>query len=261
MAKNWRNLNKKEFESLFKTVVDEFENGSYLNAGEIVFFCYFMFLYSNWKIIPDSVSDIVAKFHKLVEEKKSQIEPLNYWNSHEFIYNGYGLNLDDPEYKKLFDEIALINKNNLLKQSQDSINKDLELLKKDVLEFCRNILHVHGNSKYHEFPILSFINIDAFYNILQDLSIDNQLLVEESFEERYGKRYSNGDVLPEYADDYENLKKIAEKYNADNANFLYNPLAYEKRRIGEKWTELVKYFEAKLHLTEGEIKEDKKESV
>lgn len=261
LAKNWRNLNKKEFESLFKTVVDEFENGSYLNAGEIVFFCYFMFLYSNWKIIPDSVSDIVAKFHKLVEEKKSQIEPLNYWNSHEFIYNGYGLNLDDLEYKKLFDEIALINKNNLLKQSQDSINKDLELLKKDVLEFCRNILHVHGNSKYHEFPILSFINIDAFYNILQDLSIDNQLLVEESFEERYGKRYSNGDVLPEYADDYENLKKIAEKYNADNANFLYNPLAYEKRRIGEKWTELVKYFEAKLHLTEGEIKEDKKESV
>lgn len=261
LAKNWRNLNKKEFESLFKTVVDEFENGSYLNAGEIVFFCYFMFLYSNWKIIPNSISDIVAKFHKLVEKKKSQIEPLNYWNSHEFIYNGYGLNLDDSEYKKLFDEMALINKNNLLKQSQDSINKDLDLLKNDVLEFCRNILHAHGNSKYHEFPILSFINIDAFYNILQDLSIDNQLLVEESFEERYGKRYSNGDVLPEYADDYENLKKIAEKYNADNANFLYNPLAYEKRRIGEKWTELVKYFEAKLHLTEGEIKEDKKESV
>ena len=261
LAKNWRNLNKKEFESLFKTVVDEFENGSYLNAGEIVFFCYFMFLYSNWKIIPNSISDIVAKFHKLVEKKKSQIEPLNYWNSHEFIYNGYGLNLDDSEYKKLFDEMALINKNNLLKQSQDSINKDLDLLKNDVLEFCRNILHVHGNSKYHEFPILSFINIDAFYNILQDLSIDNQLLVEESFEERYGKRYSNGNVLPEYTDDYENLKKIAEKYDADNADFLYNPQAYEKHCIGERWTELVKYFEAKLHLTEGEIKEDKKESV
>lgn len=261
LAKNWRNLNKKEFESLFKTVVDEFENGSYLNAGEIVFFCYFMFLYSNWKIIPDSISDIVAKFHKLVEEKKSQIEPLNYWNSHEFIYNGYGLNLDDPEYKKLFDEMAFINKNNLLKQSQDSINKDLELLKKDVLEFCRNILHVHGNSKYHEFPILSFINIDAFYNILQDLSIDNQLLVEESFEERYGKRYSNGDVLPEYADDYENLKKIAEKYNADNADFLYNPQAYEKHCIGERWMELVKYFEEKLNLKNNGVNEGNEKCI
>ena len=57
------------------------------------------------------------------------------------------------------------------------------------------------------------------------------------------------------------LKKIAEKYNADNANFLYNPLAYEKRRIGEKWTELVKYFEAKLHLKDGETKEIDQNSV
>lgn len=261
LANNWRNLNKNEFESLFKTVVEEFENGSYLNAGEIVFFCYFMFLYSNWKIIPNSISDIVAKFHKLVEKKKSQIEPLNYWNSHEFIYNGYGLNLDDSEYKKLFDEMAFINKNNLLKQSQDSINKDLELLKKDVVEFCRNILHCDGTSKYYEFPILSFINVDEFYNILQNLSIGHQRLVEESFEERYGKRYSNGTVLPEYADDYQNLKKIAEKYNADNANFLYNPLAYEKKRIGEKWTDLVKYFEEQLHLKDDGINEDHKESV
>jgi len=261
LAKNWRNLNKKEFESLFKTVVDEFENGSYLNAGEIVFFCYFMFLYSNWKIIPDSISDIVAKFHKLVEEKKSQIEPLNYWNSHEFIYNGYGLNLDDPEYKKLFDEMAFINKNNLLKQYQNSINKDLELLKKDVLEFCRNILRFSGTSKYYDYPILSFINIDAFYNILQDLSIDNQLLVEESFEERYGKRCSNGNVLPEYTDDYENLKKIAEKYDADNADFLYNPQAYEKHCIGERWMELVKYFEEKLNLKNNGVNEGNEKCI
>lgn len=256
MANNWRHLNKNDFEDLLKTVVDEFEDGRYLNAGEIVFFCYFMFLYSKWGIIPNSIKDIVAKVHKLIENKKSQIEPLNYWNSHEFIYNGYGLNLDDSEYKKLFDEIAIINKSNLLKQSQDSINKDLELLKNDVVEFCRNILHVHGNNKYYKFPILSFINVDEFYNILQDLSIDNQQLVEGSFEERYGKRYSNGIVPPEYTDDYENLKKIAEKYNAENADFLYNPLAYEKHRIGEKWTDLVKYFEEKLNLRNGEINED-----
>ncbi len=256
LANNWRNLNKAKFENLVKTVIAEFEDGEYLNAGELVFFCYFMFLYSNWGLIPNNIDDIVAKFHKLIEDKNTKIEPLKYWNSREFIYHGYGLNLDNPTYKKIFDEIALINKNNLLKQSQDSINKDLELLKKDVIEFCRNILHVHGNNKYYEFPILSFINIDAFYNILQDLSIDNQLLVEESFEERYGKRYSNGTVLPEYIDDYENLKKIAGKYNADNADFMYNPHAYEKHCIGEKWMDLVKYFEEKLNLRNGEINEN-----
>ena len=261
LANNWRNLDKVEFESLIKTVVAEFENGEYLNAGEIVFFCYFMFLYSNWKLIPNNIDDIVAKFHKLIEDKKTEIEPLKYWNSREFIYHGYGLNLDNPEYKKLFSEMALINKNNLLKQSQDSINKDLDLLKNDVLEFCRNILHVHGNSKYHEFPILSFINIDAFYNILQDLSIDNQLLVEESFEERYGKRYSNGNVLPEYTDDYENLKKIAEKYDADNSDFLYNPQAYEKHCIGERWMELVKYFEEKLNLKNNGVNEGNEKCI
>lgn len=261
LADNWRNLNKVEFKNLVKTVVTEFENGEYLNAGEIVFFCYFMFLYSNWKLIPNNIDDIVAKFHKLIEDKKTEIEPLKYWNSREFIYHGYGLNLDNPEYKKLFSEMALINKNNLLKQSQDSINKDLDLLKNDVLEFCRNILHVHGNSKYHEFPILSFINIDAFYNILQDLSIDNQLLVEESFEERYGKRCSNGNVLPEYTDDYENLKKIAEKYDADNANFLYNPQAYEKHCIGERWMELVKYFEEKLNLKNNGVNEGNEKCI
>lgn len=261
LADNWRNLNKNEFKKLVKIVVGEFENGCYLNAGEIVFFCYFMFLYSNWKLIPNNIDDIVAKFHKLIEDKKTEIEPLKYWNSREFIYHGYGLNLDNPEYKKLFSEMALINKNNLLKQSQDSINKDLDLLKNDVLEFCRNIQHVHGNSKYHEFPILSFINIDAFYNILQDLSIGNQLLVEESFEERYGKRYSNGNVLPEYTDDYENLKKIAEKYDADNADFLYNPQAYEKHCIGERWMELVKYFEEKLNLKNNEVNEGNEKCI
>ena len=261
LADNWRSLNKNEFKKLVKIVVGEFENGCYLNAGEIVFFCYFMFLYSNWHIIPNTIEDIVAKFHKLIMDCESRIEPLKYWNSYEFIYNGYGLNLDDPEYKKLFDEMALINKKNLLKQSQDSINKDLELLRENVLDFCKNILHVHGNNKYHEFPILSFINIDAFYNILQGLSIDDQWTVERAFEERYGKRYSNGTVLQEYTDDYENLKKIAEKYDADNTNLLYDPQAYSKRQIADKWKELVQYFEEKLHLNDDEKNEEYEKCV
>lgn len=261
LANNWRNLNKDEFENLVKIVIDEFENGIYLNAGEIVFFCYFMFLYSNWRIIPNGIDDIVSIFHKLIRGNESRIEPLKYWNSHEFIYNGYGLNLDDPEYKKLFDEMALINKNNLLKDSKKSINEDLDLLKKNVYEFCANILHVHGNGKYQNFPILSFLDVDAFYKVLQDMPIEDQLLVEESFEERYGKRYSNGAVLPEYVDDYDHLKKIAEKYKVDGKSCLYNPQAYLKRQIGDKWVELVRYFEEKMHLNGDEKNEERETCV
>ena len=261
LTNNWKNFTTDEFENLVKVVFEEFKNGVYLNAGEILYFCYFMILYSKWNLIPDGIEDIVAKFHELIKVKENQIQPLKYWNVRNLIFNGHGLNLDDPDYKKIFDEMTLINKKNLLKESKKSINEDLNLLKQNVYEFCANILHVHGNGKYQNFPILSFLDVDAFYKVLQDMSIDSQLLVEESFEERYGKRYSNGAILPEYVDDYDHLKKIAEKYKVDGDNCLYNPQAYLKRQIGDKWMELVRYFEEKIHLKDYETSEDHEKCV
>ena len=72
-----------------------------------------MILYSKRNLIPDRIEDIVAKFHELMKVKENQIQPLKYWNVRNLIFNGHGLNLDDPDYKKIFDEMTLINKKNL----------------------------------------------------------------------------------------------------------------------------------------------------
>ena len=67
--------------------------------------------------------------------------------------------------------------------------------------------------------------------------------------------------MPEYVDDYEHLKKIAEKYKEDGESCLYNPQAYLKRQIGDKWMELVRYFEEKIHLKDNETSEDHEKCV
>ena len=83
---------------------------------------------------------------------------------------------------------------------------------------------------------------------MSEISADNQERIVESFEERYGKTAetdSNG-LIEEYRADYENLKKLAEKYREDTKDYQYDPQAFRKHFVANRWAKLVEYFEKNL---------------
>ena len=120
---------------------------------------------------------------------------------------------------------------------------NIKLLESDISTFHKNIIHVNGNGKYYGQPILSYIDVEYFYNILKELPVEKQILTVECFEERYNKSYASGTPMKEYRDDYQNLKKLAELYKNNDEDFTYDPQAFFKHSVMNKWCELVCYFE------------------
>lgn len=158
-------------------------------------------------------------------------------------YAGYGFSFDVPEFTELYKELKIYNQGNVAEKAKTNINEDIKLLESDISTFHKNIIHVNGNGKYYGQPILSYIDVEKFYSTLKGLPVEKQILTVECFEERYSKSYSNGTPMKEYRDDYQNLKKLAELYKNDDADFSYNPQAFFQHSVMNKWSELVSYFE------------------
>ena len=64
-----------------------------------------------------------------------------------------------------------------------------------------------------------------------------------AFSERYGKTYGNEPFTKEYIPDYENLKKLRDKFKADEKPITYNPQMFFKKNIIKELDDLVLYFE------------------
>lgn len=217
---------------------EEFMSGNYLHPGEILHYASIMLTFVDMKIIPESVDDIQNRVLKFLDDKKDQIIPVPDLGIMSDIYGGYAYNSKEPKFREIFERIKKLNDEKVLNQTKINIKNDLLLLKSDLSMFCNKIAN-----EYYKHPILSYCDPDDFYKKLSAISADDQELVFESFEKRYGKFYSNGHLLKEYCEDYKNLKILAERYTKDNENCLYNPQAYKKKGLAKRWMDLVKYFE------------------
>lgn len=240
---NWRTLDKKTFPEMYQKINKELEEGVYLHLGEILHYANIMFVFSKWGLIPESVTTISDRVKKVLKNYNNSIIPEKDWGMLQIGYAGYGFSFDVPEFTELYKELKIYNQGNVAEKAKTNINEDIKLLESDISTFHKNIIHVNGNGKYYGQPILSYIDVEKFYSTLKGLPVEKQILTVECFEERYSKSYSNGTPMKEYRDDYQNLKKLAELYKNDDADFSYNPQAFFQHSVMNKWSELVSYFE------------------
>lgn len=244
LLNNSYNMDKNTFRETIEEVNKEFESGTYFHPGIILHYANIMLLFSSRKIIEESLDDIQNRVLNFIAKYKEQIVPEPDWGAIQVSYGGYGYNFKAPKFQEIREEMKKLNNEKVLELIKSNIRKDIDSLGANSSEFCSNIRH-DGKNEYFQQPILSYVDIDEFYNKLNTVSVDKQEYVLDSFRERYGQIYSNGQLFKEYISDYKNLKKLAEKYTNDNQDCMYNPQAYIKQGIAKGWRELVEYFEKK----------------
>ena len=246
---NWRNLNKTDFKPLVKLVFKEFDEGVYLHPGEILRFAHIMMVFSKWNLIPDTIDIISEKIAKFLTDFSDEIIPVTDWGYLTMEYGGYGYTTDFPELKKILDTLREFNSKNVTKHASVDIQEEIKLLNTDggIDIFCKDIIHINGSGKYYKQPILSFLDMESFYNILKTLSIENQHRILYSFVERYGKRYSNEPLEKEYYPDYGNLEILCNIYKSDVKDIYYDPQEMLKSNLAEEWAELLSYFKRKIN--------------
>jgi len=249
LLRNWGHLNKTDFEPLIKLVFKEFDEGMYLHPDEILHFASIMMLFSKWNLIPDTIDIISEKIAKFLTDFFDEIIPVTDWGYLTMEYGGYGYNTDFPEFKKILDTLREFNSKNVAKQTIINIREEVKILNTDegIDIFCKDIIHMNGSGKYYKQPILSFLDMESFYNILKTLSIENQQRILYSFVERYGKSYSNEPLEKEYYPDYENVKLLCNIYKSDVKDIYYDPQEMLKSNLAEKWAELLSYFKRKIN--------------
>ncbi|MBR6199353.1 MAG: AAA family ATPase [Spirochaetales bacterium] len=241
----WSDMDNEVFRKTIMVINKEFESGEYLNIGEILHYANIMIIFARLGLIAESVDKIQSRISEFLNFYHEQIIPVKDWIMLQMGYGGFSFNIEGLESMEFYDKLKKINEDNIYKQSKLDINNDINLIEKEITVFCKNIILANGNNKYYDQPILSFLDIDSFYEVIQSLPVRNQEIIISAFEERYGKSYSNEPFNSKYIADYINLKKLAKKYTSNNQDFLYNPQAYFKDKIAKRWLELVAYFEKK----------------
>ena len=243
LINDWRSFSNIEFEPLVKKVFSEFEEGKYVHPGEILLFANFMIIFSKWELIPNTVDSIITIINNLLKEKKESIIPLPDWGSIEIGYGGYAYSTDIEELSLVRKQLKEFNENNVNRHAKIDFINDITNISKNIDEFIKNIIHINGTYKYYKQPILSFIDIEEFYKELQKLDISTREKIINAFSERYGKTYGNEPFTQEYIPDYENLKKLRDKFKANEKPIAYNPQMLFERSITKELDELVGYFE------------------
>ncbi len=240
---DWRSFSDVEFEPLVKKVFSEFEEGKYVHPGEILLFANFMIIFSKWELIPDTIDSIIAIINNLLKEKENSIIPLSDWGSIEVGYGGYAYSTDIEELSLVRKQLKEFNEKNLNKHAKKDFINEITNMLNNTDEFIKNIIHVNGTYKYYKQPILSFIDIEEFYKELQKLDFSTREKIITALSERYGKVYGNEPFTKEYIPDYENLKKLRDKFKADEKPITYNPQMLFEKSITKELDELVSYFE------------------
>lgn len=245
LIENWRNLNKEDFESLIKKVFEEFDNKEYLHPGEILLFATHMIVFAEWQLIPEKSPEIKEKVKEFIKNYNKNIFFVPEWSMLELGYKGYGFSTEIQEIAEFKKELKDLNDKKKVEFSKKEICNELSSLTDEkVDEFCRNIFHVNGSNKYYQQPILSYLDMNKFYEKLKLLSFENQRKIIHAFAERYGIIYSNGKILSQYKPDYDNLKQLIKLYKSDSSDTLYNPQALFLVDSVKQLEEMEKYFES-----------------
>ena len=221
LSYTWRRLSKEQFKKLVKTIQQNMLGGKYLELQEIFHYSHQFIIFSKWGLIPESINDIKTQVDELLLKYHSDINPIKDWR--EFVID-YEYTDEIPELNAMRERFKTLNDELLQKNMVNEFNDFIKTSDIDSDNFIKSIRHINGNNRFYGYPILSFIDIKSFYKKLSSLSISKQSRIIGAFEERYGIIYGNKPFYKEYANDFENLKKLLNLYNKNyKKDTLYDP--------------------------------------
>ena len=243
LISNWRNMNKDEFIDILNKTDKDFKEGMYLHPGEILHYSNIMLVFSMWELISKRSSDVIVLVKSTITKYKIKIIVVDDWGMLDMSYAGWGYDMSTPGLREIRDLLKTISEENRCTYAKESIENDLKNISVNITAFCQNLTPFNGTNKYYKIPFLSLVDIQNFSNIFLKLDVNDQSCIITALEERYGKKYTNGETIKqENILDKDNLIILTELYDSSLADFLNNPKELFKRDISKRLHELVDYF-------------------
>ena len=244
LINGWRNMDKETFLDILTQTDKNFTNGIYLHPGEIIHYSNIMLIFSIWGLIEKTKDDITTLVNDVISKYKTKILVVNDWSMLDMSHAGLSYDISVPGLKEIRDLIKSVSDENRFALAKEGILIEIEKMASNIYEFCKNLTHANGVNNYYKIPVLSLVDIQIFTNNFIALNVSDQVLIISALEERYGKKYTNGESFrQENILDKENLVKFTELYDKSLGNVLNNPQELFKKDVSKRLHDLIKYFE------------------
>jgi len=245
---HWKDMASDEFKVRVEKLLDEFTNSIYKHPGEILHITNILLMFSKYELIPQSISDISSFISNTLEKISNEVTPLSDFDNVFDSYGGWGYSNNISEFTDIKKNVLSISKYNQEKKNKKSIEEEIEKLDVNFDSFIKDLLYVNGTYKYHDIPVISWMEINKFFQKLLELDFDQQMRFIYTLNERYGLKYTNGVFKKEFYPDYENILKLKELYQSiyTSHKIHYNPIMIKYKALIEEYDKLIEYIENQM---------------
>ena len=240
---NWVFMDSSEFRKIVVETQNEFDDGKYNHPGEIIHYYSMMTNFIELGLLPTKKDELNDQVLRIVDQNVAPFD-IGSWEHmiSSGFYGNYGFgNLDNDDMKEMLGIIKVNCTKALEDEAKRTLLSYINHLPDEFDEFNK-LIRNESSFEFEYLPLLSLVDITAFYEKIKSLRselIDSLLYSFES-------RYDRGRAIDAkyYAADYENLKSVLGFVERDlnDVETLYNPRAIlllnAKKRL-EKMCELL----------------------
>ncbi len=225
-------MDDKTFKELYRKAQLEFKNNELHTYNEILSYLSMELKLKDENIIQTDFEKIKSKIQRYIKKNKDSIHS-------EFIYDFRGeTSLNNKESESFYNEIITF-----LKKAKDDLT--VSNIKKRILNLVSpRTARARAGWRYPTFRrplILSYIPLRKFYDLIKKMNYREQLFILKSFEQRYGKYYSNEKLRESHYPDIDCVKQLIDFYKSDLRNTKMSPLNVQRKHLINFYSELYEW--------------------
>lgn len=232
----WFFCTDSEFKKCYQSIEDDFAKNKIKNQMIILNWADFKFVFHHEGIIEESVSEIKKYFLNYI---KTNQDTLLLCES-DFFYEQHIISC--PQEAKSLNEIKkTLQKVNGKLMKESVRNTFVTIYSKPTIDSSEIISFISYN-KYNSYgiPILSLIDINDFYQKIKNTSYEIQVIILQSFQDRYGLK-NNDKLKKEYYPETKKIKELANLYKKDICSIMMSPENAKRKRLYKWYMELYNY--------------------
>lgn len=236
MIEGWFYLSDSEFKKYYDSIEKDFAKNKITNQMIILNWADFKFCFLQEGMISGTASDIKNFFLDYIKTNQDSLDLCEA----DICYEQHLISCKKE-----------INKLNEIKEALKKVNRNLlkESVKNSFITIYSRakivpaeVLDLIAYNRYNSYgiPILSLIDINDFYQKIKNASYENQVVIFQCLQDRYGMK-NNESLKKDYYPDTNKVRDLAKLYKQDAGNTLMSPENAKRNRLSQWYTELYNY--------------------
>lgn len=236
LYQEWFNYSDIEFNNLYNSVQKDFDNNKILNQSQLVGLADLKFELAENGVIGESKEQIKKSFSEYIQKNKSILEPYDLL----IPLRGHFTRCKNcnSELVEIESKLRAVNRDLIKEKVRLYFIELYSNIPEKISELVRFVSYGEGNS--YSIPILNLIDINELYLKMKVWNYNYQVVLFQSFEERYGKKNSM-ELKKEFYPDINEIKKLADLYKNDIKEIIMSPKNAQRKWIADWYNDLYEY--------------------